>query len=194
MRLTAAVALIEAIATAWLPGAGRPARRVRCTLHPGLVGKPRRSRLGSDRPALPSRRVDEPRWQRHGRLHRAVRGRLGALPARGPTQSQAHLPRGPADRRAAALPWNCRVGAVRGQTTDLARSVADPNDARMSHWRPIAGAVLLDLAVSPLFAWAVFTPRLSRELGVDQPALATVFSVGLAAFTVGVLVLSLIHI
>ena len=58
----------------------------------------------------------------------------------------------------------------------------------MSHWRPIAGAVLLDLAVSPLFAWAVFTPRLSRELGVDQPALATVFSVGLAAFTVGVLV------
>jgi MFS family permease len=58
----------------------------------------------------------------------------------------------------------------------------------MSHWRPIAGAVLLNLAVSPLFAWAVFTPVLSRELGVDQSALATVFSVGLAAFTVGVLV------
>jgi len=57
----------------------------------------------------------------------------------------------------------------------------------MSHWRAIAGAVLLDLAVSPLFAWAVLTPRLSHDIGVDQSALATVFSVGLASFTAGVL-------
>lgn len=54
--------------------------------------------------------------------------------------------------------------------------------------RAIAGATLLDLAVSALFVWDVFTGELGRELGVGQPSLAVVFSVGLAAFTAGVLV------
>lgn len=54
-------------------------------------------------------------------------------------------------------------------------------------WRAVAGAVLLDLAVSPLFAWDVFTPVLGRELEAGDAALASVFSVGLVAFTVGVL-------
>ncbi|WP_433288858.1 MFS transporter [Pseudonocardia sp. CA-142604] len=58
----------------------------------------------------------------------------------------------------------------------------------MSKWRALAGAVLLDLAVSPLFAWDVFTGSLRRDLGVGDAQLASVFSVGLAAFTVGVLV------
>jgi MFS family permease len=58
----------------------------------------------------------------------------------------------------------------------------------VSKWRALAGAVLLDLAVSPLFAWDVFTVSLRRDLGVGDAQLASVFSVGLAAFMVGVLV------
>ena len=54
-------------------------------------------------------------------------------------------------------------------------------------WRAVAGAVLLDLAVSPLFAWDVFTPVLGRELPAGDTGLAAVFAIGLAAFTVGVL-------
>ncbi|MHC1559010.1 MFS transporter [Actinomycetospora sp. C-140] len=54
--------------------------------------------------------------------------------------------------------------------------------------RVITGAVLLDLAVSPLFAWDVFTGALGRELGADGTALAAVFSVGLAAFMTAVVV------
>jgi OFA family oxalate/formate antiporter-like MFS transporter len=53
--------------------------------------------------------------------------------------------------------------------------------------RTIAGAVLLDFAVSTLFAWDVFVPVLSRQLGASTAALAVVFSIGLTAFTVGVL-------
>lgn len=53
--------------------------------------------------------------------------------------------------------------------------------------RAVAGAVLLDLAVSSLFAWDVFVPSLSRQLAVPDESLAIVFSVGLAAFTTGVL-------
>ena len=58
----------------------------------------------------------------------------------------------------------------------------------MSTKRAIAGAVLLDLAVSPLFAWDVFTDSLRRDLGTDDTLLAGVFSVGLLTFMVGVLV------
>lgn len=54
--------------------------------------------------------------------------------------------------------------------------------------RALAGAVLLDLAVSPLFAWDVFTESLQRELGSGGTALTSVFSVGLVAFMAGVLV------
>ena len=53
--------------------------------------------------------------------------------------------------------------------------------------RALAGAVLLDLAVSPLFAWDVFTDTLRRDLGAGEALLAGVFSVGLLAFMVGVL-------
>ena len=53
--------------------------------------------------------------------------------------------------------------------------------------RAIAGAVLLDLAVSPLFAWDVFTGSLGRDLGAGEALLAGVFSVGLLAFMLGVL-------
>lgn len=58
----------------------------------------------------------------------------------------------------------------------------------MSTRRALIGAMLLDLAVSPLFAWDVFTESLRRELGAGPTALTTVFSVGLAAFMTGVLV------
>ncbi|HEY2193431.1 MAG TPA: MFS transporter [Actinomycetospora sp.] len=54
--------------------------------------------------------------------------------------------------------------------------------------RALTGAVLLDLALSPLFAWDVFTDHLRRELGVGDAVLAAVFSVGLVAFMLGVLV------
>ncbi|GLZ48362.1 MFS transporter [Actinomycetospora sp. NBRC 106375] len=54
--------------------------------------------------------------------------------------------------------------------------------------RVITGAVLLDLAVSPLFAWDVFTGVLGRELGAGGTALAAVFSVGLVAFMAAVVV------
>ncbi|TCK26242.1 MFS transporter [Pseudonocardia endophytica] len=58
----------------------------------------------------------------------------------------------------------------------------------MSRRRVLLGAMLLDLAVSPLFAWDVFTASLQRDLGAGPTALTSVFSVGLAAFTTGVLV------
>ena len=56
----------------------------------------------------------------------------------------------------------------------------------MSKRRAITGAVLLDLAVSPLFAWDVFTDALGRELQAGGTALARVFSVGLVAFMAAV--------
>lgn len=57
----------------------------------------------------------------------------------------------------------------------------------MSTKRAVIGAVLLDLAVSPLFTWDAFTATLRAELGAADTALAGVFSVGLAAFMVAVL-------
>lgn len=48
--------------------------------------------------------------------------------------------------------------------------------------------MLLDFAVSPLFIWDTFTAALSRDLHVSLPSLSFVFSLSLAAFTVGVLV------
>lgn len=42
--------------------------------------------------------------------------------------------------------------------------------------------------MSPLFIWGVLTTALSEDLGVSEKDLASVFSVGLATFTVGVLV------
>lgn len=53
--------------------------------------------------------------------------------------------------------------------------------------RALAGAVLLDFAVSPLFIWGALTAALSQELDVAEKDLTSVFSVGLATFTVGVL-------
>lgn len=52
----------------------------------------------------------------------------------------------------------------------------------------LVGAGLLDLGVSPLFAWDVFTGSLRRDLGAGEAQLASVFSVGLAFFMLGVLV------
>ncbi|GAA4763478.1 hypothetical protein [Actinomycetospora chibensis] len=52
--------------------------------------------------------------------------------------------------------------------------------------RAVTGALLLDLAVSPLFAWDVFTDVLRWELGATDTALAGVFSVGLVAFMAAV--------
>ncbi|MQA15320.1 MAG: MFS transporter [Pseudonocardiaceae bacterium] len=54
--------------------------------------------------------------------------------------------------------------------------------------RALAGAVLLDFAVSPLFIWDAFSASLARDLRVSVPSLSLAFSVGLAAFTAGVLV------
>lgn len=67
-------------------------------------------------------------------------------------------------------------------------TVVDPSAATISTRRGLTGAVLLDLAVSPLFAWDVFTGSLRRDIGAGDAALAGVFSVGLAAFMLGVLV------
>ena len=68
------------------------------------------------------------------------------------------------------------------------RAAAGPHGRRVSTKRAVVGAVLLDLAVSPLFAWDALTGSMRQELGADDTALASVFSVGLASFTVGVLV------
>jgi OFA family oxalate/formate antiporter-like MFS transporter len=54
--------------------------------------------------------------------------------------------------------------------------------------RVLAGAALLDLAVSPLFLWDTFSAALAAELGVPPSALTVAYAVGLAAFTAGVLV------
>lgn len=55
-------------------------------------------------------------------------------------------------------------------------------------WRALTGAVLLDFAVSPLFVWDTFTASLAVELRVPTSFLSIVYGVGLAAFTVGVLI------
>lgn len=52
--------------------------------------------------------------------------------------------------------------------------------------RAVAGAVLLDLAVAPLFVWDVLDDSLAREVGRSPSALTVVYAVGLACFTVGV--------
>jgi OFA family oxalate/formate antiporter-like MFS transporter len=81
-------------------------------------------------------------------------------------------------------------GAVPGSGERLQRDRVHPFGiitAVMSEKRAVVGAVLLDLAVSPLFAWDVFTAPLRRELGVDDTLLTSVFSVGLVAFMAGVL-------
>lgn len=59
--------------------------------------------------------------------------------------------------------------------------------AEPSWRRTVAGAVLLDLAVSTLFAWDVFVRDIAEQLRVEPSSLAIVFSAGLGAFTVGVL-------
>lgn len=65
--------------------------------------------------------------------------------------------------------------------------MADTDAAAAGKGRALTGAVLLDLAVSPLFAWDVFTESLGRDLGASHALLAGVFSVGLLAFMLGVL-------
>lgn len=54
--------------------------------------------------------------------------------------------------------------------------------------RRVAGAILLDLAVSPLFIWNVFAQPLAQELGASATQVSLVFSFGLAAFSIGVVV------
>lgn len=54
--------------------------------------------------------------------------------------------------------------------------------------RALLGAVLLDLAVSPLFTWGVYRDRLADDLGSSGRGLDVAYAVSLAAFTVGVLV------
>ena len=57
----------------------------------------------------------------------------------------------------------------------------------MSTKRALTGAVLLDLAVSPLFAWDVFADSLRRDFGAADALVTAVFSAGLVAFMLGVL-------
>lgn len=80
------------------------------------------------------------------------------------------------------------TAAAEGSTSTKPASPSTSNSRPMSKRRALAGAVLLDLAVSPLFAWDVFTESLQRELGRGGAVLTIVFSVGLLAFMVGVLV------
>lgn len=54
--------------------------------------------------------------------------------------------------------------------------------------RVLIGAVVLDLAASPLFIWSAVSGPLSVEIGVPASALSLAYAVGLGAFTVGVLV------
>lgn len=54
--------------------------------------------------------------------------------------------------------------------------------------RALVGAALLDFSVGPLFLWDTFSASLSRELNAPATSLSLAYSVGLAAFTVGVLV------
>ena len=49
--------------------------------------------------------------------------------------------------------------------------------------RGLAGAVLADLAVSPMFAWDIFAGAFAHRLGAGASSLTLVFSVGLACFT-----------
>lgn len=53
--------------------------------------------------------------------------------------------------------------------------------------RAVFGALLLNLAVSPLFIWNVLAQPLAEELAVSSAHASLVFSLGLAAFSVGVL-------
>jgi MFS transporter, OFA family, oxalate/formate antiporter len=62
------------------------------------------------------------------------------------------------------------------------------SDAAVNKRRALLGAVLLDLAVSPLFSWDVFTESLEHDLGTASAPLTVVFSVGLLSFMGGVLI------
>src|SRR3954453_9921153 len=64
----------------------------------------------------------------------------------------------------------------------------DRPDAAANRRRALLGAVLLDLAVSPLFSWDVFTESLQHDLGTTSAPLTVVFSVGLLSFMGGVLI------
>lgn len=54
--------------------------------------------------------------------------------------------------------------------------------------RALVGAVLLNLAVSPLFVWGSFRDRLASDLSSNGRALDLAYAVGLGAFTLGVLI------
>lgn len=66
-------------------------------------------------------------------------------------------------------------------TTAVARPAEAPGR------RAVVGALLLNLAVSPLFIWNVVSDPLAQELAVSPARASLVFSLGLAAFSVGVL-------
>lgn len=54
--------------------------------------------------------------------------------------------------------------------------------------RALAGAALLDFAVSPLFIWDTFSARMASELDISSTATSIAFATGLAMFTTGVLI------
>lgn len=54
--------------------------------------------------------------------------------------------------------------------------------------RRVAGAAILDLAISTLFIWNLFVDPLTRDLGVSLTQANYVFSLGLATFSLGVIV------
>ncbi|MGH3343089.1 MAG: MFS transporter [Carbonactinosporaceae bacterium] len=54
--------------------------------------------------------------------------------------------------------------------------------------RSLCGAALLDLAISPLFAWNVLVDPLRAEFGWSDVRLSGIFSFALLSYTVGVLV------
>lgn len=62
------------------------------------------------------------------------------------------------------------------------------SDAPPAGVRAVAGAVIVNLAAGPLFAWDSFTGAVARVHGVPDTVLGLVLSVGIAVFAVAVLV------
>lgn len=66
-------------------------------------------------------------------------------------------------------------------------ATANAASPAVSQRRTVVGALLLNLAVSPLFVWNVLADPLAEAVAVSPARVSLVFSLGLVAFSVGVL-------
>ena len=78
------------------------------------------------------------------------------------------------------------VQLTKCRSSDLENSLKQTN-IPMNRWLVVAGAILIQLAMGAIYAWSVFTARLTDPAGDYQftaSETACVFSAGLATFAI----------